>query len=151
MAGSFKERLEPVIAMAERAEREAAKRLGQAQAQLAQAASKLADLEHYQDDYQAHWLEQGKQGVSARWLVNYQHFMTQLDTAISQQQRSVGWHRDSLEKFRQQWLQKQARLDGLRKLVARKEAEARKKLDAREQKQLDELNQRRINPYKAEY
>ncbi|TWH64954.1 flagellar FliJ protein [Azomonas agilis] len=150
MAGSFKERLEPVILMAERAEREAAKRLGQGQAQLAQAAAKLTDLEHYREDYQKRWLEQGKQGVSARWLVNYQHFMTQLDTAINQQQRSVNWYRESLEKLRQQWLQKQARLDGLRKLVARKEAEMRKKLELREQKQLDELSQRRINSYKAE-
>jgi len=141
--------LAPVIDMAERAEREAVKKLGQGQVQLAQAASKLTELEQYRDDYAQRWQLESSQGVTAQWLINYQRFMSQLDTAITQQQRSVSWHQGNLEKLRQQWQQRHARLGGLRKLVERHLQEARKVADKREQKQLDEFCQRR--PSAAEF
>lgn len=138
-------RLAPVIDMAERAEREAAKRLGQGQVQLMQASSKLTDLEQYRDDYLNRWHSESRQGVSSQWLINYQRFMAQLETAITQQQRSVSWHQNQLEKLRQQWQQCHARLEGLRKLVEKHLKEAQRQADKREQKQLDEFAQRRTN------
>ena len=51
MAASRAARLAPVIEMAERAERDAARLLGQAQTQLTQAEGKLAELEQYFRDY----------------------------------------------------------------------------------------------------
>lgn len=103
MAASRAARLAPVIEMAERAERDAARLLGQAQTQLAQAETKLAELDQYFRDYQQQWMQQGSQGVSGQWLMNYQRFLSQLESAIGQQQRSVNWYRDNLLKVRQQW------------------------------------------------
>ncbi|MFC3609037.1 flagellar export protein FliJ [Stutzerimonas tarimensis] len=136
------ERLAPVIDMAERAERESAKRLGQGQTLLTQAQEKLADLDRYYSDYQQQWMTEGSQGVSGQWLMNYQRFLSQLETAIGQQQRNVAWHRDNLAKLRQDWQQRHARLEGLRKLVERHLQEARVAADKREQKMLDEFCQR---------
>lgn len=136
------ERLAPVVDMAAREEREATRRLGEAQAQLDQAQSRLGDLERYYDDYRQQWLSEGQRGVSGARLLNYQRFLTQLETAIAQQQRSVAWHRDNLEKLRQHWQQKHARLEGLRKLVERHLHEARVAADKREQNMLDEFCQR---------
>ncbi len=135
-------RLAPVIDMAERAEREAARLFGQGQAQVAQAEAKLGELRQYFSDYQQQWLSQGSQGVSGQWLMNYQRFLSQLESAIGQQQRSVDWHRNNLDKLREQWTQRRARLDGLRKLVERYLQEARTAADKREQKILDEFSQR---------
>jgi flagellar FliJ protein len=135
-------RLRPVIEMAERAEREAARQLGQAQLQLGQAEAKLGELRQYFNDYQQQWLTQGSQGVSGQWLMNYQRFLSQLESAIGQQQRSVDWHRNALAKLREQWQQRRGRLEGLGKLVERYRLEARLLADKREQKLLDEFSQR---------
>lgn len=142
MATSRAARLAPVIDMAERAERESAKLFGQGQTQVAQAEAKLGELRRYFSDYQEQWMVQGSQGVSGQWLMNYQRFLSQLESAIGQQQRSLDWHRNNLDKLREQWQQRRARLDGLRKLVDRYLQEARTAADKREQKLLDEFSQR---------
>ncbi|MCY1273162.1 Flagellar FliJ protein [compost metagenome] len=135
-------RLAPVVEMAERAEREAARMLGRCQGQLTQAEMKLGELERYRGDYQQQWIEEGRRGVSGQWLMNYQRFLSQLESAIGQQLQSVKWHRDNLDKARAAWQQRYARLEGLRKLVQRYLDEARAADDKREQKLLDELVQR---------
>ncbi|WP_028239485.1 flagellar export protein FliJ [Stutzerimonas azotifigens] len=142
MSSSRADRLAPVIEMAERAEREAAKLLGQGQTQLTQAKNKLSELEQYFGDYQRQWMEQGARGVSGDWLMNYQRFLSQLESAIGQQRRSVAWHENNLGKLRDQWQQRHARLEGLRKLVERYLREARVAADKREQRLLDEFSQR---------
>jgi flagellar FliJ protein len=135
-------RLMPVIDMAERAEREAARALGRNQLLLSQAEGKQSELERYRGDYQQQWLTQGKQGVSGQWLMGYQRFLSQLETAIGQQRQAVAWHQNNLNKARELWQQRYARLEGLRKLVQRYQLEARQAEDKREQKMLDELAQR---------
>lgn len=132
----------PVVEMAEKAEREAALQLGRAQGLLGQAQGKLADLENYLQGYQQQWISEGQRGVSGQWLMNYQRFLSQLDVAIAQQQQAVTWHRSNLDKMREVWQQRYARLEGLRKLVQRYLDEARLAEDKREQKLLDELSQR---------
>ncbi|KHL70638.1 MULTISPECIES: flagellar export protein FliJ [Pseudomonas] len=138
------QRLAPVVDLATRAERDAARVLGQAQQKLLQSENQLRDLQRYLSDYQQQWLTSGRQGVSGQWMVNYQRFLGQLDTAIEQQGRSVEWNRDNLRKARERWQQCHMRLEGLRKLVQRYQDEARRVADAREQKQFDELAQRML-------
>lgn len=133
-----------MVDLATRAERDAARVLGQAQQKLLQSENQLRDLQRYLSDYQQQWLTSGRQGVSGQWMVNYQRFLGQLDTAIEQQGRSVEWNRDNLRKARERWQQCHMRLEGLRKLVQRYQDEARRVADAREQKQFDELAQRML-------
>lgn len=142
MAVSRAARLAPVIEMAERAEREAAQALGRCQQQLRLAQGKLGELERYRGDYQQQWISQGQQGVSGQWLMNYQRFLTQLETAIGQQRQAAAWQQDNVDKARAVWQQRYARLEGLRKLVQRYLQEAQQAQDRREQKMLDEFAQR---------
>ena len=142
MARDRASRLAPVVDMAQRAERAAAVQLARAQGQLTQAEVKLGELERYRSDYQQQWLQSGRQGVSGQWLMNYQRFLSQLEQAISQQAQALSWHQGVVDKARQQWQERYARLEGLRKLVQRYRDEARLAEDKREQKQLDELAQR---------
>lgn len=142
MSLSRAKRLEPVVDMAEKAEREAARQLGHYQGLVNQAEMKLGELERYRSDYQQQWLNEGSRGVSGQWLMNYQRFLSQLEGAIGQQNRSVAWHRQNLDKARAQWQERYARLEGLRKLVQRYQDEARLAADKREQRLLDELSQR---------
>lgn len=136
------ERLAPVVDMALKAEREAARQLGLAQGQMQQVQHKLAELERFRADYQQQWIERGRNGVSGEWLLNYQRFLAQLEAAVEQQNRSLNWHRDVVEKARASWQEKYARLEGLRKLIERYRQEAQLLADKQEQKQLDEFAQR---------
>ncbi|NER59569.1 flagella biosynthesis chaperone FliJ [Pseudomonas sp. MAFF212428] len=135
-------RLVPVVEMAEEAERKAVQRLGQFQQQVSMAETKLRELDQFRSEYQNQWMEKGGQGVSGSWLMGYQRFLSQLDTAVAQQQQSLVWHQTNLNNARANWQQAYARVEGLRKLVQRYIDEARVLEDKREQKLLDELSQR---------
>jgi flagellar FliJ protein len=142
MAKSRAERLAPVVDMAETAERTAAQRLGHFQGQVRIAEGKLEELEQFRLSYQQQWINKGGTGVSGQWLMNYQRFLNQLETAVGQQRKSLEWHQNNLNQARGTWQQAYARVEGLRKLVQRYVDEARKLEDKREQKLLDELSQR---------
>lgn len=135
-------RLAPVVEMAENNERQAAQRLGQFQQQVNMAQAKLAELDRFREEYQQQWLQRGGQGVTGNWLMGYQRFLSQLDTAMAQQHQSLTWHKSNLNNARATWQQAYARVEGLRKLVQRYIDEARMVEDKREQKLLDELSQR---------
>lgn len=136
------QRLLPVIQMAEDAEREAAGKLGKAQQQLQQAEQQLQGLEQYRSDYQQQWLQQGQQGVTGDWLLNYQRFLSQLEVAIEQQRNSLRWHNTNVAKARDIWQKCYARLEGLKKLVQKYRDQIRHTADKREQKAMDEFAQR---------
>lgn len=136
------QRLLPVIDMAQTAEQEAAAKLRQYQAALQQAQQQLQNLEHYRDDYQQQWIDKDQAGVSGQWLMNYQRFLSQLEVAIEQQQKSLAWHENNVRSSQTVWQQAYARLEGLRKLVQRYREEAQKAADKQEQKLLDEMAQR---------
>ncbi|WP_341958962.1 flagellar export protein FliJ [Pseudomonas sp. RC10] len=142
MAQSRAARLAPVVDMAEKAEKTAVQRLGHFQGQVRLAESKLGELEKFRSDYQQQWIDKGANGVSGQWLMNYQRFLNQLETAVSQQRQSLNWHQNNLNKARGEWQKAYARVEGLRKLVQRYIDEARALEDKREQKLLDELSQR---------
>lgn len=132
-------RLAPVIEMAEQTEQEAAGKLAKLQQQLLQAEQQLAGLEQYRNDYQQQWITRGQTGVTGEWLMNYQRFLSQLETAIEQQRNSVQWHQRNAEKAREQWQKAYTRLEGLKKLVQRYHDQARHIADRQEQKDMDEM------------
>ncbi|WP_367256340.1 flagellar export protein FliJ [Pseudomonas sp. stari2] len=142
MALSRAARLAPVVEMAEKAEKTAVQRLGYFQGQVKVAESKLADLHAFRLDYSEQWIVRGSTGVSGQWLLGFQGFLAQLDTAVDQQLQSLQWHQNNLDKARDAWQQAFARVEGLRKLVQRYRDEAQRAEDKREQKLLDELSQR---------
>jgi len=135
-------RLLPVVQMAEDAERDAAGKLAKTQQQLMQAESQLQGLEQYRGDYQQQWQKQGQMGVSGEWLMNYQRFLSQLETAIEQQRNSIKWHQQNVDKSRDLWQKAYARLEGLRKLVQRYQEQALQLANKIEQKEMDEIAQR---------
>lgn len=132
-------RLAPVITMAEETEREAAAKLARHQLQLQQAEQQLVGLEQYRHDYQQQWISRGRSGVTGEWLISYQRFLSQLETAIEQQRKSIQWHSQNVDKAREQWRQAYARLEGLKKLVQRYHEQARQRADRQEQKDMDEM------------
>ncbi|WOD12426.1 flagellar export protein FliJ [Pseudomonas sp. NyZ704] len=142
MSESRIRRLTPVLDIALDEERKAAGMLGDCQRQLDDAQARLRDLEFYCKEYQNGWTQRGQQGVGRDWLLNYQRFLAQMQTAIDQQHQTVAWHQQSLGKAREVWRQRYQRLEAMRKLIERYQQEARVRADKQEQKLLDELSQR---------
>jgi flagellar FliJ protein len=142
MSESRIRRLTPVLDIALDEERKAAGMLGDCQRQLDDSQARLRDLEIYCKEYQNGWTQRGPQGVGRDWMLNYQRFMAQMQTAIEQQNQTVIWHGKSLEKAREVWRQRYQRLEAMRKLIERYQQEARVRADKQEQKLLDELSQR---------
>lgn len=132
----------PVLDLALDEERKAATTLGESQRQLDEVGARLRDLEHYAGEYEKGWTQRGSQGVSRDWMLNYQRFMSQMQAAIEQQKQTLAWHQESLERARESWRQRYQRVEALRKLIERYQAEARARADKQEQKLLDELTQR---------
>ena len=135
-------RLRPVVQKAEEAERDAAAKLARTQHQLMHAQAQLQGLEQYRGDYQDQWQKQGPMGVSGEWLMNYQRFLSQLETAIEQQRNSIKWHQQNVDKARDLWQTAYTRLEGLRKLVQRYQQQAQQLANKIEQKDMDEIAQR---------
>lgn len=142
MSESRIRRLTPVLDIALEEERKSASMLGDCQRQVDDAEARLRDLEFYCKEYQKGWTQRGQQGVGREWLLNYQRFMAQMQTAIEQQQKTVIWQQQSLAKARETWRLKYQRLEAMRKLIERYQQEARVRADKQEQKLLDELSQR---------
>lgn len=142
MSDSRVRRLTPVLDIALDEERKAAGKLGDSQRQLDEAQTRLRDLDAYCSEYQNGWTQRGQQGVGRDWLLNYQRFLAQMQTAIDQQKQTVIWHQQSLVKARELWRQRYQRLEAMRQLIARYQQEARLRADKQEQKLLDELSQR---------
>ena len=135
-------RMAPVLDMALDEERKAARTLGECQRQLDEAGARLGDLKYYAGEYEKGWLQRGSQGVGRDWLLNYQRFMSQMQSAIEQQQQTLAWHQQALERAREAWRHRYQRVEALRKLIERYQQEARARADKQEQKLLDELTQR---------
>lgn len=142
MSDSRVRRMAPVLDLALAEERKAAGVLGECQKQVEDAAARLRDLEHYSGEYAKGWSQQGSAGVGREWLLNYQRFMAQMQTAIEQQRQTLGWHQQSLERARSLWRERYQRVEALRKLIEKYREEARARADKQEQKLLDELTQR---------
>lgn len=119
----------------------------------AMSVAKRAEMEHrnaqrqaeqllaYRGDYEQRWSQRfsdsgGGGGID---IVHcYQGFMDRLGEAIASQQRVVAMAAQRLELAQAAWQRQEIRVASIRKLIARRGAEAQGVEARREQKQLDE-------------
>lgn len=141
-------RLAPVRQIKERDEKEAAKRLGDAQQGLNAAIKQLEELQQYRQDYYT-TLSSGQPtgstkvspGVPATVLEKYQMFLAKLNGVVERQQETVEQYRQHVETHRQKWVEANARLKSMDDLIARAQEEEALFLDKQEQKLIDERSQ----------
>lgn len=138
------QRLEPVVKVAESREQQAARALGQAQAQLAQAEQRQAELEGYKEEYLRRFHTAGSRGMSAAQMEDYRRFLGKLDAAIAQQQQVVAQAAGIVETQRHQWFERRGKTRALDKVVSRYQADERRQEAQQEQGELDERAQRSI-------
>lgn len=137
------QRMKPVMRVAESREREAAKRLGESQQILEQQEQRLQELQSYRADYQRYCQERGTAGITAARFLELQRFMQQLDEAIRQQVQIIEQAEHSRDRQRQHWYDTRGKIKQIDKVIARYRDEEETVARKREQKEIDELAQRK--------
>jgi flagellar FliJ protein len=103
------------------------------------AQRQVEQLLAYRSDYEQRWNRSFADGGGGIAIVQcYQGFMDRLGAAIDAQQRVVAMTAQRLAGAQAHWQQLEIRVASVRKLIDRRDTEARCEEARREQKQLDE-------------
>jgi flagellar FliJ protein len=133
---------ETLSLLLERAEGErdaAARALHTAGLQAEAARAQHGELAGYRQDYQQRWTQSFAQGTTMSLMGCYQSFGQRLDQAVTTQGH-VASHADQRQaRAREALHQAELRVAALRQLIARRQAEAAKVAQRREQRATDEF------------
>lgn len=136
-------RLQPVIKIADTREQKAARDLGESQRLLNDQQQQLDYLRNYRAEYGQQMQNRGRGGIAAQQIQQMQIFLAQIDKAIAQQQQRVEiCARNCLQK-RDHWLKARGRTQALLKVKEHYLDQERYAADKREQKEIDDLSQRK--------
>ena len=121
-------------------ERDTAARALHAAVNQAQAArNQHGELAGYRQDYQQRWTQNFAQGTTMHIVTCYQNFGQRLDQAVDTQGH-IANHADQRQvRAREALQQAEMRVAALRQLIARRQAEAAKAAQRREQRASDEF------------
>jgi flagellar FliJ protein len=118
---------------------EAGRQLMQAQRTYQFALNQLGQLESYAADSESRWLSAAQVSVDTGVLQHHYQFMDRLRHAIGLQDGVLADQQRQMEAARQRVQEAEARLAGLKKVMARKQMEQLRTQARREQKQMDEF------------
>lgn len=129
-------RMQPVVEVTVQREREAAKRLGEAQQRVQAAEQRLDELTRYRQEYTQQFA--AGDSLTAARLQDYRVFLDRLNQAVEQQHAVLGRARQEADTQRQRWLDLHTRVQALGKVVERYRDEERSHHERRLQKESDQ-------------
>ena len=132
------ERLKVVLELEQRREGEALERMGQARQHWEAEQQRLQELQNYHSEYQTEMrgARQGK--VTVGQLQSWQHFISRIAQAITQQQQRVELAARQFDEARQRWQETHERTRGMGRFIDQCRQQEQREDDRREQKHLDE-------------
>jgi len=134
-------RMQVVQRVAEDHARRRAETLAASERRVAECEAKLAELEGYQASYADEFARRAGAGIGAAGLREYQAFMSRLGEAVRQQSELLVRARNDRDAQRRQWQSAAQRADIVDKVVEKNRNSERRALEAREQRESDELAQ----------
>ncbi len=138
MADKRSQRMGVVLMLAQRAEDEAALRLGQLQTQVLQAQEQLQQIEAYNETYKQEMLAKTT-GLKVQDIVSSREFLQRLGNAALEQRQRIGQMEELLKSQRQQWQQKHHYRRSINELIERIKLSENEALERQLQAQLDEM------------
>lgn len=139
-----KHRLDPVLHHANTQQQDLAQRLSSSLQQLRDSESQLEQLLKYRDEYSSK--QTGGNAFSVQDLHNQQLFINQVNKAIEQQQQNIDNARRQVQQEKLFWQQSKTRCDAIDELIQKQSKKHKQRAEYREQKENDELNNRRTTP-----
>ena len=137
--------MKPVQNLYDDTERRLAVALATVEKKVADAETKLQELERYRGDYESQFKQRAGRGMGATDLRDYQAFLARLSDAIRQQQAVVRRAQSERDAERQRWQEAAKRAKALGHVVEQWHTEERRASDRREQRESDERAQRKVN------
>lgn len=131
-------RLAVLIKIEEAKEREEARKFSERQKAAEDKKKKLSDLEGYLGEYRNKFLALTRDGIGAETIRSCYAFISQLNTAITHQRKIVCEAEQSVEDYRQIWIQAKQRMDILEKTITKFRDEELQNEQKREQRLADE-------------
>jgi flagellar FliJ protein len=141
MTGS--ERLKPIQHVAEVRERDAARSFGESQRRLEEEQQRLSQLEAYRDEYLQRFRRLQQEGLTVAQLLEYQAFLAKLDAAVRHQAEIVQLRRSDAEGRLATWTDRRTHSRAMERAVENLTDRELQDGERREQKALDDRNQRR--------
>ncbi len=145
MARKGSERLQTLLRLAAMREQAAARQLALSSERLQQAQLQRQQLQQYEHDYQQRYVDIGSEVISRNFLLNYQGFFRQLETAQTQQSHTVGLREGDREEARLRWLEQHARRHLLNRVRDRRLASEALDAEKKTQRELDDRARRRYD------
>jgi flagellar FliJ protein len=136
------DRLDVVQQVADRAERERAERLAEAERNAIEAEQKLVALERYRNEYEEQLATRGASGVEISGVREFQAFLARLGEALVAQRQVLSAARANRDALLNSWREAAQRAQIVQTLTDRWQVEARRDEDRRDQRESDELAQR---------
>lgn len=134
--------IQPLLSLLEQAERDRDAALAEHQMAMRQHQNALAQsdqLRNYRDDHSRRWQQQFTQQGAIELVHCYQGFNDRLSHAVQFAQHGVDHAQERVAHCHTLLLQQEMRVASVRKLIERRQAEARLAQDRRDQKASDEF------------
>ena len=135
-------RMQPVQNVVDKAEQQRAEQLAAGERRVAECEARLADLMKYEADYRNHYKQRVSAGMNSLQLRDYQAFLARLTEAVRQQAQLVHNAKAERDACRKRWQEAARRAKAVEHVVDKWQAEERRGLDRREQRDSDERAQR---------
>lgn len=123
---------------AERERDEAQQALQRAQNELVSAQAQMEQIVGYRRDYEQRYAAQFRQGGAIEVVRHYQSFMQRMNQAVDHQTLVVRQQEQRLPEARALLQERELKVASIRKLIERREDDARRRQDRRDQKATDE-------------
>lgn len=123
---------------------EASRKLAELRSIMDQAEQRLEDLRAYSDSYHAGHGQFSGSATRLATLRNYTAFLSQLQSAVNQQEQIVAQARAAFEQQKQVWFEARTRVRALEQAAERRAVAEDKVLERAEQRELDELSLQRF-------
>ena len=137
-------RLSSLVRLEKAKEREEARKLVEFQKILKDGRKRLTDLEAYLEEYLKKFGVLASRGAEVRKIRSNYTFISQLNTAIVQQQRTVRELETAANEYRQNWLHAKQRMDILNKAISKFHDEELRYEQKKEQLLADEIARHKL-------
>lgn len=137
------DRFKPIQKVASQKERKAAAALGESLKQRQAEQTRLDELKQYLAEYLERFARAARNGLSSSQIMEYQVFISKLETAIAQQEDAVSQSEQNCNSSKQQWRGRYSKSKAMDNAVDRMKLRERKDLDRREQAEADDRAQRK--------
>lgn len=141
MSKTRSQRLEVVLAVAERKRREAERFLADAQQRVHQGENGIVQLQRYLGEYQQQFTATGRQGVDIHALQAQQAFMQKISSTMQDQEQALAQAREQVQQVQAYWQQTYAREKGIERLVKKAREAEQQQREHKLQQEIDERSQ----------